>query len=101
MLSMPLIETRIHQLLRKAAVSSSNLTPHSLLQMKNNSSDPNESSADSLSYLNELSRMRAQHNLHQPFKSNRVFLFLETAARELCVSIESFLIAIYSPFHLG
>jgi hypothetical protein len=38
--------------------------------------------------------------LQQPFKSSWIFPVLETGARELCLSIWSFLIVIYSPFHL-
>lgn len=40
------LKCAIHCLLRKAAVSSANFTPLFLLQMKNNSSDLNERSAD-------------------------------------------------------
>lgn len=55
------LKRAIHWLLRKAAVSSANLTPHSLLQMKNNSSNLNERSADRPIYLKELQVQGVQH----------------------------------------
>lgn len=54
------LKCAIHWLLRKAAVRSANLTPHFLLQMKNNSSDLNERSADRPIYLNKLSGTRGR-----------------------------------------
>lgn len=75
------LKCAIHWLLRKAAVSSANLTPHFLLQMKNNSSDLNERSADRPIYLNKLSDTRGRvipTNLLIPIE----YFFLETGAKE-------------------
>lgn len=63
------------RLLRKAAVSSANGTPHSLLQTKNNYSDLNERSADRPIYLKGLSGTRVPHKTHGPFRSDGIFLF--------------------------
>ena len=60
MLSMHLIEMCSSLAAKKAAVSSANLTTHFLLQMKNNSSDLNERSADRPIYLNKLSGTRGR-----------------------------------------
>lgn len=56
----PSLKHAIHWLLRNSAVSTANLTPHSLLQMKYNSSDLSGRSADRPSYLLELSSTRGQ-----------------------------------------
>lgn len=87
------LKRAIHWLLRKAAVSSANLTPHFLLQMKNNSSDLNERSADRPIYLNKLSGARGRvipTNLLNPIE---YLSFWKQEQRST-----SFLV-IQSPFH--